>query len=68
MPTRPRLNFTVDSAVLPTSNAATAPVQYDMENTAPGWSATGLWKLSTFDKPNRGLDHGLALFRGNQLR
>ncbi len=48
------LNFTVGAGSLPASAAVTAPVSYSMEDGAPGWTGTGLWKLTSLDKPTRG--------------
>jgi murein DD-endopeptidase MepM/ murein hydrolase activator NlpD len=46
--------FTVSQGSLPAATPVDAPQSYDMENGAPGWTGTGLWKLATLDKPQRG--------------
>lgn len=48
------LAFTVGAGSLPATNPATAPVNYTMEDTAPGWTGTGIWKLMSLDRPQRG--------------
>ena len=48
------LAFTVGAGTLPGGSAVSAPKSYAMEDSAPGWSGTGLWKLTGLDKALRG--------------
>lgn len=48
------LAFTVGNATLPASATVAAPLNYDAEGGAAGWSGSGLWKLDTLDRPLRG--------------
>ena len=59
------LAFTVSQGSLPSGSGVTAPKTFDMEDLAPGWTGTGLWKLTSLDKPLRGATNAWMYSKGS---